>query len=35
MIEIAEADYDVDIKKKIGSKLSFGTTSTGKNMGGS
>ena len=34
MIEIAEADYDVDIKK-IGSKLSFGTTSTGKNMGGS
>jgi len=35
MIEIVEADYDVDIKKKIGSKLSFGTTSTGKNMGGS
>ena len=35
MIEIAETDYDVDIKKKIGSKLSFGTTSTGKNMGGS
>jgi transposase len=35
MIEIAEVDYDVDIKKKIGSKLSFGTTSTGKNMGGS
>jgi len=35
MIEIAESDYDVDIKKKIGSKLSFGTTSTGKNMGGS
>lgn len=35
MIEIAESDYGVDIKKKIGSKLSFGTTSTGKNMGGS
>lgn len=35
MIEIAEVDYDVDIKKKIGSKLSFGTTSTGKNTGGS
>ena len=31
MIEIAEADYGVDIKKKAGSKLSSGTTSTGKN----
>lgn len=30
MIEIAEADYGVDIKKKVGSKLSSGTTSTGK-----
>jgi len=35
MIEIAEADYGVDIKKKVGSKLSSGTTSTGKNTGGS
>ena len=33
MIEIAEADYGVDIKKKVGSKLSFGTTSTGKITG--
>ncbi|MBN2861634.1 MAG: transposase [Bacteroidales bacterium] len=33
MIEIAEADYGVDIKKKVGSKLSSGTTSTGKNTG--
>ena len=31
MIEIAEATYGVDIKKKVGSKLSSGTTSTGKN----
>lgn len=31
MIEIAEADYGVDIKKKVGSKLSSGITSTGKN----
>ncbi len=30
MIEIAEATYNVDIKKKVGSKLSSGTTSTGK-----
>jgi len=30
MIEIAEATYHVDIKKKVGSKLSSGTTSTGK-----
>ena len=30
MIEIAEATYGVDIKKKVGSKLSSGTTSTGK-----
>ena len=35
MIEIAEADYGVDIKKKVGSKLSSGTTTTGKNTGGS
>lgn len=33
MIEIAEATYGVDIKKKAGSKLSSGTTSTGKNTG--
>ena len=33
MIEIAEADYGVDIKKKVGSKLLSGTTSTGKNTG--
>jgi len=31
MIEIAEATYNVDIKKKVGSKLSSGTSSTGKN----
>jgi len=31
MIEIAEATYGVDIKKKVGSKLSSGTTSNGKN----
>jgi len=31
MIEIAEATYGVDIKKKVGSRLSSGTTSTGKN----
>lgn len=31
MIEIAEATYNVDIKKKVGSRLSPGTTSTGKN----
>jgi len=31
MIEIAEATYGVDIKKKVSSKLSSGTTSTGKN----
>jgi len=30
MIEIAEATYNVDIKKKVGSKLSSGTTTTGK-----
>ena len=30
MIEIAEATYNVDIKKKVGSKLSSGTTSTEK-----
>ena len=31
MIEIAETTYGVDIKKKVGSKLSSGTTSTGEN----
>ena len=31
MIEIAEATYGVDIKKKVGSKLSSGTTLTEKN----
>jgi transposase-like protein len=30
MIEIAEATYNVDIKKKVGSKLSSGTTTTEK-----
>ena len=29
-IEIAEATYNVDIKKKVSSKLSSGTISTGK-----
>jgi transposase-like protein len=33
MIEIAEATYGVDIKKKAGSKPSSGTTSTEKNIG--
>jgi transposase-like protein len=33
MIEIAEATYGVDIKKKVGSRLSSGTTSTEKNTG--
>jgi transposase len=31
MIEIAEKTYGVDIKKKVGSRLSSGTTSTEKN----
>lgn len=31
MIEIAESTYGVDIKKKVGSKLSSGSTSTKKN----
>ena len=31
MIEIAENDYGVDIKKRVGSKLSSGNTSTDKN----
>lgn len=31
MIELAEATYGVDIKKKCSSKPSSGTTSTGKN----
>ena len=35
MIEIAEDTYGVDIKKKVGSKLSSGTTSTGKSTKGS
>ena len=30
MIEIAESTYGVDIKKKVGSKLSSGSTITGK-----
>jgi transposase len=33
MIEIAESTYNVDIKKKVGSRLSSGTTSTGKITG--
>jgi len=33
MIEIAEATYNVDIKKKVGSKLLPGIISTGKNTG--
>jgi len=32
MIEIAEATYNVDIKKKVGSRLSSGITSTGKSI---
>jgi transposase-like protein len=32
MIEIAEQTYQVDIKKKLGSKLSSGTGNTGTNM---
>ena len=34
MIDIAEEMYDVDIKKKLGSKPSPGSGSTGKNTGG-
>jgi len=33
MIEIAEATYHVDIKKKVGSRLSSGITSTRKSTG--
>lgn len=33
MIEIAEASYGIDIKKKVGSMLSSGTTSTKKHTG--
>jgi transposase-like protein len=33
MIEIAEKTYGVDIKKKLSSKLSSGTTSTGADTG--
>jgi len=32
MIEIAESTYGVDIKKKVGSKLSSGSTSTKKDI---
>lgn len=32
MIEIAERTYDVDIKKKLGSKLSSGTGTTERNI---
>ena len=32
MIEIAEATYNIEIKKKVGFKLSSGTTSTEKNI---
>lgn len=32
MIEIAESTYGVDIKKKVGSRLSSGITSTGKSI---
>ena len=31
MIEIAESTYEVDIKKKLGTKLSSGTGKTGEN----
>ena len=34
MIDIAEEMYDIDIKKKLGSKPSPGSGSTGKNTGG-
>jgi len=34
MIELAEEMYQVDIKKKLGSKLSNGSGSTGKSTGG-
>jgi transposase len=34
MIEIAEATYGVDIKKKVGSRLLSGTTSTGESTKG-
>jgi hypothetical protein len=34
MIEIAEQMYKVDIKKKLGSKLSSGSGSTEKSTGG-
>jgi hypothetical protein len=30
MIDIAEETYNIDIKKKVGSKLSSGSTSTKK-----
>jgi len=34
MIELAEQMYKIDIKKKLGSKPSNGSGSTGKNIGG-
>jgi transposase len=34
MIELAEEMYQIDIKKKLGSKLSSGSGSTEKNTGG-
>jgi transposase len=34
MIEIAEQMYSIDIKKKLGSKLSNGSGSTAKDTGG-
>src|SRR6185295_3859545 len=34
MIELAEEKYKIDIKKKIGSRLSDGSGSTGKSTGG-
>jgi hypothetical protein len=34
MIELAEEMYQVDIKKKLGSKLSSGSGSTETNTGG-
>jgi len=33
MIEIAEATYNIDIKKKVSSRLSSGTTTTAKDTG--
>ena len=33
MIEIAEKTYDIDIKKKLASKVSSGSSTTKKNTG--